>query len=97
MTYRPTSDPETWRTLEQIRNEVDEGKWFHSRIYEDIEVAVAIGHIHDFWELPEDIQSYAIARSRVRGTREAYEEKLQERESKRNKNRTGTGLNRKGK
>lgn len=80
MTYRPTSDPATWRTLDQIRSEIEETKWYHSRIYEDVEVAIAIGHIHDFWDLPENIQAIAIARFRVRGAREAYEEHLLKRD-----------------
>lgn len=76
MTYRPTSDPTTWRTLDQIRSEIEESKWFHSRVYEEVEVAIATGHLHDWWDLPENTQALAIARFRVRGTREAYEEHL---------------------
>lgn len=85
MTYRPTSDPQTWKTLDQIRSEVEENKWYHSRIYEDVEVAIATGHLHDFWDLPTPIQALAIARFRVRGAREAYEEHLAKRDRKKPK------------
>lgn len=59
-----------------MREEIEEGKWYHSRFYEEVEVAVAVGHAADFWDLPEEIQAALIARSRVRGVREAYQEKL---------------------
>lgn len=49
---------------------------------EDIEVAIAVGHSSDFWDLPEQTQSYLIARFRVRGTREAYEERMAKEERK---------------
>lgn len=84
MTYRPTTEPETWRTLKQIRAELPEGKWGFSRVYEDVNVAIATGHSHDFWDLSESTQAYLIARFRVRGTMEAYEEELSKR--KRDKN-----------
>lgn len=49
---------------------------------EEVEVAIATGHLHDFWELPENTQALAIGRFRVRGVREAYEELLHKRERK---------------
>lgn len=72
--------------MAQIRKELEDDppKWHHSRILEDIEVAIAVGHASDFWDLPEQTQSYLIARFRVRGTREAYEERIAKEERKRN-------------
>lgn len=81
MTYRPTKEPETWRTLKQIRSELPEGHWAYSRVYEDINVAISTGHAHDFWELPETVQANLIARFRVRGTIEAYEDEIQKEKS----------------
>lgn len=70
----------TWKTLDQMRAEIEESKWFHSRILEEVEVAIAIGHLHDWEELPENTQALAIARFRVRGVREAYEDELNKRD-----------------
>lgn len=75
-------DPTTWLTLEEIQKQIDPGKWSHSRIYEDIEVAVACGHAHDFWDLPENTQAYIIARFRARGLREAFDDKIHKDELK---------------
>lgn len=91
MTYRPTKEPETWRTLKQIRSELPDGKWGFSRVYEDVNVAIATGHSHDFWELPEDIQAFLIARFRVRGTMEAYEDELAKEKSKHDAGRRAMG------
>lgn len=60
----------------------DPNKWFHSRMLEEVEVAIATGHLHDFWDLPENTQAYAIGRFRVRGVREAYGELLAKRDRK---------------
>lgn len=78
-----------------MRAEIDPSNWWHSRIYEDTEVAIATGHATDFWDLPENTQALLIARFRARGTREAYEEKLHQQEMhSRNKNRRGRGVTR---
>lgn len=77
-------------TLKQIREQIPEGKWGFSRVYEDVNVAIAIGHAHDFWDLPENVQSLVLARFRVRGTIEAFEDELAKEKSKqRNVNRQG--------
>lgn len=91
MTYRPDpTNPETWLTLKQVRDQIPEGKWGFSRVYEDVNVAIAIGHAHDFWELPDYIQAYAIARFRARGSVEAFEDELHKKDMKsRNANRQG--------
>lgn len=75
-----------------MRSEIDEGKWYFSRIYEDIEVGIATGHAADFWDLPQDIQSYLLARFRVKGTRDAYEDMLHQRDlkQKNKQNRPGS-------
>lgn len=73
-----------------MRGEIEESKWFHSRLFEDVEVAIAVGHAADFWELPEDIQALLVARFRVKGVRDAYEDKMHKDEMRvKNKNRHG--------
>lgn len=66
-------------------NRHEPNKWFHSRVYEDVEVAIAVGHPLDFWELPENVQARLIARFRARGTRDAYEAMLRDLEAKNNR------------
>lgn len=75
-----------------MRKELPEGKWGYSRIYEDINVAIATGHSHDFWELPENTQAYLIARFRAKGTIDAYEDEMSKKkaESNRKLNRPGS-------
>ena len=73
--------------MKQIREEIPEGKWAYSRVYEDVNVAIATGHSHDFWELPENTQALLIARYRVKGSIEAYEQELDRRKAEAERNR----------
>lgn len=64
-------------------------------MYEDVEVACATGLANDWWEMPVERQALLIARFRVRGIREAYEEKIHKEDVKeRNVNRKGRGARR---
>lgn len=78
-------------TLKEMRAQIPQGKWAHSRIYEDIKVAIEVGHAADFWELPKDIQSYLLAVYRTEGIKQAYEKKLDDDEARRNKKGTKRG------
>lgn len=74
-----------------MQSEIEESKWFHSRLLEDVEVGIAIGHATDFWDLPGNTQALMIARFRVKGVRDAYQDKIDtdERRANSKKNRQG--------
>lgn len=59
------------------------GKWTHSKVFEDVEVAHDEGvGISTFWNLSENDRAYMIARRRAKGTMEAWEMYLQEERAK---------------
>ncbi len=70
-------------TLSQIRKILPKSKWSHTRILEDIGVALDIGMTpNTFWDLDEEDQAYILAYRRAIGTIEAYENYLQEKKAK---------------
>ena len=76
--------------MPQLREELaksNPGKWIHSRIFEDVDVAFEEGTTPDaFWDKwSERDQAFALARSRAKKTMEAWEMYLQDREMARQK------------
>jgi hypothetical protein len=83
--FKTSSDESGWKTLPELREELQKrnpGKWTHSRIFEDVDVAFEEGTTPTaFWDQwSERDQAFALARSRAKGTMKAWEEHLQERE-----------------
>ena len=76
-------------TLNDIREEMEKSgepaHWSHSRMFEDVGVALKQGVTPTyFWdEWPERDQAFAIAHSRVNKTMEAWEHHLHEKEMRR--------------
>lgn len=85
--------------MKQIREKLPDGKWGFSREYEDINVAIATGHAHDWEDLPETTRAKLIARFRVKGAIEAFEDELakqkaEESKERREANRRSRGMRR---
>lgn len=72
------SNSDEFRTLDSIRKILPQGKWSHSRIFEEVDIAVDQLRIdpYQFWKLDRENQALVIARNRVHKTITAYEEYL---------------------
>lgn len=71
------SDPETYKSLDDIRKDLPRGKWLHSRVFEEVDSAVELQMTPTaFWLLDRNDQALLLARRRVRATIEAYEDHL---------------------
>ena len=78
------NDPDLWLTLQDIRAQLPKSQWRHSRVYEDVSVAIDIGlPVSQFWLLPEMDRAYFIAKKRVGAAMASYDEFLREKEMKR--------------
>ena len=72
------NDPTFTRSLDDIRKILPPGKWRHSRVYEEVGIAVEKLGIDpfDFWTLPKESQATIIAYYRAEATIRNYEEYL---------------------
>lgn len=80
--YQTGSD--SFLSLEEIRAKLPKSYWRHSRVFEDVGVAVEMGMTPTyFWTLPDNDKAYLVAYQRAKATIQGYEQYLAERESKR--------------
>ncbi len=79
-----TDQPDLWLSLQDIRDQLPKSPWRHSRVYEDVSVAIDVGMpVSQFWLMPEMDRAYFIAQKRVHSAMEAYDALLREKEMKR--------------
>jgi hypothetical protein len=77
-------DRDSWKDLAAMRDEMGQGDWHSSKVFEEIGVALK-HHMSpgQFWLLPENDRAYMVAYERATGTMESYAHHVAEKASKR--------------
>lgn len=73
------NQPETWKSLSDIRKELPKGVWRHTGVYEEMAVATEFKRtLEELWLLPTLEKHFLIAYYRTRSTMLAYDAHLRE-------------------
>ncbi len=68
-----------------MRAQLPRGKWYNSRIFEDVVVSAEMKiPVSELWSWDEEDQAFLLAYYRVKATMQGYEEFLHDREAIRN-------------
>jgi len=77
-------EPDLWKTLSEIQEELGAGDWHSSKIFEEVGVAVEHNMTpSQFWALPETDRAYLVAYERTKSTMSSWAHHQAEKASKR--------------